>query len=248
MPNIRIDDRRFLMVPGDIDSTIAFAIESWLEIAQQAIDFHGFFSVALSGGSTPKPIFQGLSTKNKSIDWEKVFLFWSDERNVPPTDERSNYHMAMHLAGLERLPIPREHIFRMNAEDDLKINAELYELLILSKLGSDPFDLIMLGLGEDGHTASLFPNSEALKEEKRLVVENYVSQKDEWRMTFTYPCIHHSYNIVAYAFGSGKAQILKNVLSSDATEYPAHKVGTASNPALWIADSDAASLDLFRNC
>ncbi|MCH9626465.1 MAG: 6-phosphogluconolactonase [Chlamydiales bacterium] len=239
---LKFDERRLLALPGEADETLAFAVENWLEIAAESIADHGFFAVALSGGSTPKKIFQALSEKPKVIDWKKVYLFWGDERSVVPTDSDSNYHMALEQGGLKKLPILKEHIFRMVAESDIEANAVAYEKIIQEKLGAHPFDLVMLGMGDDGHTASLFPHTEALHVEDRLVVANHVPQKETWRMSLTYPCINRARHIALYVMGSGKSEVLEKVLTSELNPelYPSQKIGTRSNPALWIVDLEAS--------
>lgn len=237
-----LDARRKIVVPGDLELTLAFATDHWIQIGNEAIQKHGFFAVALSGGSTPKKIFQRLATMEERLDWTKVFLFWSDERSVPPTHPDNNYRMAMEDGGLSQLPIPQNQIFRMVAEEDIEDNAKAYEDVILDKLGSHPLDLVMLGMGEDGHTASLFPHTLALKTTGRLIVPNFIPQKNAWRMTFTYECINRSLHICVYVTGAAKAELLDKVLTgpSNPSEYPSQMVGTETHPALWIIDSEAA--------
>lgn len=239
----KFDDRRDLIVPGDKEETLNFCVEHFIRLANSAINERGVFSVALSGGSTPKSIFQRLcNEKNvKRIPWEKVRLFWSDERSVAPDNSESNYKMAMD-AGFSRLPIKKENIFRMKAEKDIEIHAILYEDLINRK--AKIFDLVMLGMGDDGHTASLFPHTQGLEIEDRLVVANFVPKKETWRMSFTYPGIHNTRAIAIYVLGANKAEMVKRVLKSplNEKEYPIQKVGTKECKALWILDSDAAEL------
>ncbi len=155
--------------------------------------------------------------------------------------------MAMQ-AGLKNMHIPQEQIHRMQAEKDIEANALSYEKTIQSVLKGRPFDLVMLGMGEDGHTASLFPHSKALHETKRLVVANYLSNKDTWRMTFTFTCINQASHIALYVLGAGKKYILAEVLTSaDQFErLPSQHVGTPEHHALWIADESAASEILAR--
>jgi 6-phosphogluconolactonase len=236
-----LDARRKVAIPGDLEVTLAFAADLWIQIGNEAIKEHGYFAAALSGGSTPKKIFQKLSTMEDRLDWTKVFLFWSDERSVPPTHPDSNYRMAVEEGGLARLPIPKNQIFRMVAEEDIETNAKAYEDVILDKLGSHPFDMVMLGMGEDGHTASLFPHTQALKTTGRLVVPNFVPQKNAWRMTFTYECINRSLHICVYVTGASKAELLQKVLLGPSTplEYPSQLIGTENNPSLWIVDAEA---------
>ncbi|MCC5832594.1 MAG: 6-phosphogluconolactonase [Chlamydiales bacterium] len=239
---IVFDERRLIALPGGHDETIHFAVENWIETAIESIKDHDFFAVALSGGSTPKKIFQELAKRPDAIDWSKVYLFWGDERPVPVSHPESNYRMAIEEAGLEKLPIPKNQIYRMIAETDIEANAIGYEAIIQGKLGAHPFDLIMLGMGDDGHTASLFPHTRALNEKERLVVANHIPQKNTWRMTLTYACMNNARHICIYVLGAGKAEVLERVLTSkfNYEEYPSQNIGTKSNPALWIVDLDAS--------
>lgn len=233
------DSRRSLFVANDTKEAIAFATEHWIHSAKQAIQQRGKFAVALSGGSTPKAIYQALAHE-KDLDWSKIFLFWSDERATPPDHPDSNYKMAME--SFEKLPIPPNQIFRMHAEDHIEQNAKDYEEKIRHYLGKHLFDLVMLGVGEDGHTASLFPDTEALHIEERLVVPNYVAAHKTWRMTFTFSCINESAKIAFYALGSSKQTIIPKVLSAAIqSPYPASRIGTPEHPALWILDKAAAA-------
>lgn len=235
----RWDDRRDYIIPGDAGATINFAVEHWVHCAERAIQRKGKFAVALSGGSTPKAIYERL-VKEK-VDWEKVWLFWSDERAVPPDHPDSNYRMAME--SLSKVGVPANQIFRMKAEKDIENNALDYEEKIHHNLDKHLFDLVMLGVGEDGHTASLFPNTEALKEKNRLVVANHLSEKKSWRMTFTFGCINGSQNAVIYALSPSKHLIVPKVLNAAIeSPFPASRIGTPEHPALWILDSDAANV------
>jgi len=241
------DERRDIAHPGNQKETLAFSIEHFMNCAKEALKTHGHFAVALSGGSTPKAIFQALSKAPYSteIDWTKVLLFWGDERSVVPTDPDSNFRMAIE-AGFKNLGIPAEHMFRMEAEDNIEENARNYEMKIKQTLGARPFDLIMLGMGEDGHTASLFPGTKALDENERWVVANHVPQKDTWRMTMTYPIINKARNIVIYVLGKSKREMVQKVfLEKQAPPFPVSLIGTPSNKALWILDTDACG-DLHK--
>jgi 6-phosphogluconolactonase len=239
----RIDDRRVVIIPGDKDTTIKFCTEQFLETGRDAIAKRGLFAVALSGGQTPNEIFKELSKPQhrNELDWTKVLCFWSDERSVPPTDPESNYAMAME-SGLMELPLLSQHIFRMQAEISIEENALHYEELIRQWVPSASFDLIMLGIGEDGHTASLFPRTHGLHAKDRLVIANYIPQKHTWRMTFTYECIHAGKTICIYALGGKKAEIVLKTLTGvyDADNLPIQRIGTAHHQALWILDEDAA--------
>lgn len=244
----RFDERRDLVVPGDYTQTLAFSVDHFLKIAKSAIQKHGCFFVALSGGSTPKAIFERLSSSSHAQEpiWSKVFLFWSDERATPPTDPESNYKMAMD-AGFSKLPIPPAQIFRMHAETEIEKNALEYEKTIQKTLNGRSFDLMMLGMGEDGHTASLFPHTRGLHEQKRWVIANEIPQKKCWRMTLTFPCINQSENIAIYVLGASKRYMAAKVLLSpdQFEELPVQKVGTKEHKALWILD-EAAAADILR--
>lgn len=232
------------MIPGDAAKTIAFCAEQWIAIAQEAISKNNIFTVALSGGSTPKAIYEKLSSPeyNKRISWDKVLLFWSDERCVPPDDPDSNFHMAIN-AGFAKLPIPPANIFRMPADsNDIERGAKQYEDLILDVVPKAEFDLVMLGMGEDGHTASLFPKTHGLHSADRLVIANYIPQKNTWRMTLTFKCINAARHIDIYIIGKNKAAMVKHVLTSpyQPDEIPIQRVGTPASKALWIVDQGAA--------
>lgn len=238
------DARRHLAIPGDAQATLTFSLHHFIALCQAAIAKHGAFYVALSGGSTPKTLFEHLSHPpyNNQIEWAKVHLFWSDERSVSLDHPDSNYHMAME-AGLKNMPIPAEQIHPMRADKEIEKSAMDYEQTIRRVLGNRPFDLIMLGMGDDGHTASLFPHTEALHAQGKLVIANYVPQKNTWRMTMTYECINSAEQCAIYVIGASKKQMLAKVLRSpdQFEDLPVQKVGTAAHPALWIADDAAAS-------
>lgn len=231
------DDRRNIASIGNKEETIQYCIDQFIEIADSNIKDHGYFAVALSGGSTPKSIYEGLASpeNSKRVDWSKVLLFWSDERSVPPTDADSNYHMAMQ-AGFSKLPLKPENIFRMKAENEIEKHAQEYEHLIKTKIPLQVFDAVLLGMGEDGHTASLFPHTKGLKIEDRLAIGNFVPQKNTWRMTLTYPCINSAKNILIYVLGKDKEEMVKRVLSGpyEPDLLPIQRVGTSKNKALWI--------------
>lgn len=238
------DERRDILVPGDRAETIHFCLKHIIAVYQKSVAAHGNFSFVLAGGSTPKELYHLLcaSPYKEQIDWTKVMLFWGDERSVPPTDPNSNYHMAMQ-AGFQTLPIPKAHIFRMRAEENIELNALTYEKKIQEALKGRGFDFILLGMGEDGHTASLFPHTKALKAKDRLVVANHVPQLNTWRMTLTYECINAASNSVIYILGASKKEIIAKVLSSPIQfeNYPIQAIGTKENKALWILDEDAAA-------
>ncbi len=243
----KIDHRRILEVPGNHNETMSYAVHQFIQIAKDAIDKKGKFFVALSGGSTPKEIYSHVTSEKlrRFIDWKKVYLFWSDERAVPPTDPDSNYKMSMD-AGFKHVGIPANQIFRMEAESDIEQHASMYQDCIESTLQGNSFDLILLGVGEDGHTASIFPATEALDQKNKWVVANWVPQKQSWRMTMTIPFINQAENVIVYAFGEKKKEIVKKILLGEKTPepLPSERVGISSHPALWLADEKAAELTL----
>lgn len=237
------DLRRRLAIPGDKEHTIEFSIAHFIAIANTSIAKEGFFSVALSGGQTPKAIFEGLTSQENrhQINWKKCYIFWSDERAVEPISKDSNYHMAME-AGFKDLGIPPEQVFRMVAESNIEENALIYESQIKKHLPNGQFDLVMLGMGDDGHTASLFPWTDGLHSNNHLVVANYIPDKQTWRMTLTYNCINTAKEITIYVIGENKAEMIKKVLCGpySPNELPVQGIGTPKHPATWILDRSAA--------
>src|SRR3990167_9359605 len=236
------DPRRKIFICNNESVMVDFAVNHFIACAKHAIKKYGSFFVALSGGSTPKLIYRKLSSDYRNaIDWKKVVLFWSDERSVGIDHPDSNYKMAID-SGLGNLSIPSHQIFRMEGEKNALHGAEEYEKLLYQKLGKRPFDLIMLGMGEDGHTASLFPDTTALGEKDRRVVANWVEKLQTWRITFTIPWINQAENTVLYVIGTKKKERLYDVLYDKSDSYPASKIGTLMHPALWIVDKEASEL------
>lgn len=243
-----LDLRRDIAVPGDHGATISYCVEHWIRIANESIKSRGAFYVALSGGSTPKVIFQALANNQERVDWEKVYLFWSDERCVAPDNPESNYKMAMDN-GLSRIPIPKSQIFRMKGEVHPEESALEYDEVIHKNIPNQVFDLVMLGMGDDGHTASLFPKTHGLHTLKRDAIANYIPQKDCWRLTLTFDSINKARNIVIYVLGESKAEMVKSILfgAENINLLPSQKIGTPSNHALWILDEAAAKYIPFMN-
>jgi 6-phosphogluconolactonase len=239
-----LDDRREILVVNSDDGGAIFAAIRFEALARQSIANQGFFTVALSGGSTPKKLYEQLLLPNRAykINWSKVKIFWSDERVVPPDHPDSNYGMAMHYFSKE--PLDEAVKFRMPVDEkDLNKAALHYENKIKKECFDGRFDLVLLGMGEDGHTASLFPHTKALKITDRLVAPNYVPQKNTWRMTFTYPCINDSRKVIIMAYGKAKGEVLRKVFAADAKpeDYPTAKIGKGDAPALFIIDEAAAN-------
>lgn len=240
------NDRTKVAIASEQIEAIEYAVDHFIQVAKEAILARGSFHVALSGGSTPKAIFERLTPQ--MLDWSKVHLYWGDERAVDPKDPESNYKMAMD-AGFGKLPIPAEQVHRMVAEDDIDKNAHAYQTLLKENLPGGKFDLVMLGMGDDGHTASLFPETHALTDTNEWVAANFIPQKNCWRMTLTYPVINKARAIVVYVLGKGKAPMLKLVLDGpyQPTELPIQGIGSPEHKPLWILDKAAASQLLNGN-
>ena len=222
------------------------AAEKFCVLGSSAIRERGKFAVALSGGSTPRGLHQELVTYFASrLDWSKVFFFWGDERHVPPDSSDSNYRMANETL-LSKLPIPPENIFRVPSElPDARQAAAKYEQTLQQffHLNSDSFprfDFILLGMGPDGHTASLFPGTAALQERDRLVVANWVEKLNTFRITFTYPVLNDATCVMFLVNGDEKAEMVRRALKDPAANLPCQKVRPDDGELLWYLDKGAA--------
>ncbi len=218
------------------------AAETFVEEAAKSIREKGGFTVALAGGSTPKALYELLATEYRdALEWEEIHAFFGDERIVPPDHEDSNYRMAQH-ALLSQVPVGS--VRRMRGELDPREAAALYEQELRTFFGGPPrFDLVLLGIGEDGHTASLFPNTPALDVTDRFVVENPVEKLGTVRLTLTLPAINAAKRLVFLVAGEGKAGALEKVLEGDTNphDYPA-KLVWQEDEATWMVDRAAARL------
>ncbi len=215
-----------------------------VEISRAAVEQSGLFAFALSGGTTPESFYRLLAQDfwKKRFPWHDTVFFWSDERAVRPDDPQSNYRMAMDTM-LCSAPVSATHIVRMRGEEpDLEKAAVDYETEVTSVLGNRhlKFDLVLLGMGEDGHTASLFPGSPALTERERLVVANRVESSGEGRLTFTFPLINRARSVYLLVTGERKAQIIKQVFSGRGN-FPVQKVRPGDGQLTWWMDRAAAS-------
>jgi 6-phosphogluconolactonase len=247
-----------------------FAANEFVNLSRSAIEERGIFSVALSGGSTPKKLFTLLASDKfrAQINWQKTYIFFGDERAVPPDDEESNYRMANETL-LSKVDIPAENIHRFQTESyskkdfiehtdgggfgrfqaETKVVAEIAAKMSRRitnifhlEAGELPrFDLIFLGMGGDGHTASLFPDSDALKEKEKIVTENYVEKFDSFRLTFTFPTINNARNVIFLIAGEDKAEVLKKVLESEQTKYPSQMIQPTDGNLLFLLDEKAAA-------
>ncbi|ANH78992.1 6-phosphogluconolactonase [Candidatus Chlamydia sanziniae] len=242
---VNFNDNNKLLLIKQSDFFVDLASKDWIATANRAVKERGAFYVALSGGNTPLQIYRNIvENKDKLIDPSKFFLFWGDERQAPVTSAANNYSQAMSI--LYELAVPSTQVFRMDTQDPN--GAEEYQKLIESVVPESSFDMIMLGLGEDGHTLSLFPYTAALEEENRLVVFNDVPQLATNRMTLTLPCVHRSRHIVVYVQGVNKKQIVKAIFFSEGREekiYPIERIGGTKTPLFWILSPDTYDLKDF---
>jgi 6-phosphogluconolactonase len=234
-----------IFISTDIDALSRQATDLFVEAAEKAIASHGRFSVALSGGSTPKILYTLLGSPShiQKVDWEKTDIFWGDERCVPPTDEQSNYHIARQ-AILHKVPAS---LHRIRGEDAPEEAAHAYEDELrrafgLKMKGESPrFDLILLGMGEDGHTASLFHGDMALNERERFAVP--VTDMAVPRVTLTLPVLNHASAVMFLVAGEGKAGPLRHILEEgNSRGYPAGLVRPVGGGTVtWLVDRAAAS-------
>jgi 6-phosphogluconolactonase len=206
------------------------AAEHFVALAQK-----DSFTVALSGGSTPKVLYQVLAEEfREQVLWSKVQFFWSDERHVPPDHPDSNYRMA-HEALLSRVPVLESNVHRVRSENpSAQEAADEYEKIIVPRL-----DLILLGLGTDGHTASIFPGSEVLHETKRLIAAPWVEKLNAYRITMTLPLLNNGASVLFLVSGAEKAQIVKEILEGP-KQHPAQAVQPINGELIWMLDRDAA--------
>ncbi len=231
------------------------AAHFFVAACRQAISKQGKFTIALSGGSTPKRLYQLLATPefSRNIPWNKVFLFWSDERFVPYTDADSNYRMVKENL-LDHISIPEKNIFPVPVNYTAKKSAMAYEKKIdqFFKHKKIVFDWLLLGIGDDGHTASLFPGTAILKEKKRIVLEVWVEQKQTWRISFTLPLINKATQVVFLVSGKDKASVVADILNNKKLKpaLPAqlvkpgkarHKDKAGQGNISWILDEEAGA-------
>jgi 6-phosphogluconolactonase len=221
-------DLRRLTTPQDLFQAAA---EEVLRSAADAIAQRGRFTIALSGGSTPRNLYTLIAANaSPTLPWDKMFFFWGDERHVPPTDPESNYRMANETL-LSKVPVPPGNIFALR------------KFFALPPGEFPHFDLILLGMGPDGHTASLFPGTAALQEKSRLVVANWVEKLNTSRITFTLPVLNAARRVAFLVSGADKAGVLHEVLEGDAPgeKYPSKLVRPDKGKLIWFVDRAAAS-------
>jgi 6-phosphogluconolactonase len=252
-PNGRGTGKPFLNVGvqmhADLDELSRAAASELLRQARRAVQAKGLFSLALSGGSTPKSLYALLaedSSFRAEVPWDKTHFFWGDERHVPPEHPESNYRMAQE-ALLSKVPLPSENIHRINAGNpNAQRAAEEYEETLRAffrlRAGEFPrFDLVLLGMGPDGHTASLFPGTEALRERKRMVVANWVEKLHAHRITMTLPVFNRAAMVLFLVSGEEKAETLRRVLGDRRGKdpFPSQLIHPIHGKLLWLVDRGA---------
>jgi 6-phosphogluconolactonase len=221
-------------------------------LAREAIDARGRFDIALAGGSTPKRLYELLTQPQyiDRIDWSRVHLFWGDERCVPPDDPRSNYRMARDTL-IDCVPIPEDNIHRIRGEGDPQRAAETYEHELRGLFGRPEgppersFDQVLLGMGPDGHTASLFPGTPAVTETHRWVLAQHVKQPlPMWRITLTPVVLNTAADVTFLVSGASKAERLRQVLTNEPREQvlPAQLIRPKGGQLHWMADAAAGAL------
>ncbi|MBV9134702.1 MAG: 6-phosphogluconolactonase [Chloroflexi bacterium] len=217
-----------------------------VEAGQAAIDARGGFSIALSGGSTPRELHRRLASSPlvSQLDWSRVHVFFGDERCVPPEHPESNYRMASETL-LSHVPIPSAQVHRMRGELEPAAAATSYEEEMRTFFGDEPprLDVILLGMGDNGHTASLFPGLTAVHEQQRWVVAEYVGEVGMWRLTLTPPVLNLGREVLFLVAGSGKASMLRQVLEGPYApdERPAQVVRPSPGEVIWLVDAAAAA-------
>jgi 6-phosphogluconolactonase len=220
------------------------AADQVVGVAARAKATHGRFSVALSGGSTPADLYALLATEDfaRRIDWPHVHVFWGDERCVPPDHPQSNYRMAWDSL-LARVPLPADNIHRIRGEDDPKQAAAAYEEVLRQSLGGAGLDLVLLGMGDNGHTASLFPGLPGVTESVRWVVAQYVEVVSMWRVTLTPVVINAAHHVIFLVAGSEKADRLREVLEGPAQMevLPSQAIKPTRGELRWLVDAAAGA-------
>ena len=227
------------------ESLVDAAANRIAALAAEAIQGRGRFSIALAGGRTPLPVYERLarSPHAEAVDWHHVHVFWSDERCVPLGDSRSNARAATE-AWLDRVGIPEAQIHRIEGEQPPFEGADAYETALREFLGpGGALDLILLGMGDDGHTASLFPRHQALQETQRWILPVHVPAEPPWRITMTLPIIHRARHRLFMVTGASKAEALQHVITG--APLPAglasHGPRMKSGSSTWFVDRAAAS-------
>ena len=236
----------------NIDAIAKRAAQDFLQSATQAVSEKSSFTVALSGGSTPKALYSLLATDaalRSQLPWDKMYMYFGDERSVGPDHADSNFRMATETM-LSTVPIKPEQVFRIKGEyKDTEKAAQEYEQVLRTSFkiaeGQFPrFDLVFLGIGNEGHTASLFPGTQALLETKRLAVRNWVGKLYTNRITLTAPVINNAARVIFMVTGADKALALKGILEGpyEPDQLPAQLIQPPNGKLLWLVDTVAGGM------
>ncbi len=243
-----MSSQRLTFVFEDPERMAEFAVAKWRDISSEAIQLRGYFTVALSGGRTPVDFYRRLAGEGRTgLLWRKTHVFFADERFVPDTHKDSNFRMIKESL-LDSVRIPRKNIHFIQTDlPDAASAAERYESNIalffgLSRGAFPEFDLVMLGIGTDGHTASLFPGSDAVREKRRIALAVSAGKKKHERITLTLPVLNKARNVIFFLMGRHKAKVLRAVVKEMDSSLPASLVLPVSGRLLFLADSDAGSL------
>ena len=235
-----------ILIKPDLDDLSHYAAELFIKLAGEAIEERGSFSVSLSGGSTPRYLYSLLESPKyrHTIDWNRMEYFIGDERNVPPDAPESNYRMVTEIL-LDPLNVSSDRVLRWPTEiDDVEEVARRYEAGLRDRLGpGGRFDLVLLGLGADAHTASLFPRTDALKETGRAAVPSWVEGLNDYRFTITFPTINNAANVIVLVSGSDKSRSVAAVLEGEPMPdvLPAQQVRPVNGELYWLLDEGAAA-------
>jgi 6-phosphogluconolactonase len=239
-----------VMVFPDLDAAAAAAAERFADVCDRATAARGACGIALSGGDTPKPLFARLAgpSYRGRIPWDRLQVFWGDERCVPPDDPRSNFKLANDLL-LSSVPVPASQIHRMPGDTaDHAAAAAGYADMLRAHLphtadGWPRFDFVLLGLGANAHTASLFPHTPAVHERERAVVAQFVDEVGMWRMTLTVPVLRRAAETVFLVSGASKADAVRAALEGpqDGDAVPASLIRPIDGRVAWMLDAPAAS-------
>jgi len=249
----KIGGKSDVHISANAEELARFAAEQFVRLAIEAQRERGLFTVALAGGSTPKTLYVLLASEQESyraqLDFGMIHFFWGDERHVPPDHPDSNYRMASE-AMLSKVPVPLENVHRIksemaDAEEAARDYEQVLEKFFKLENGQLPrFDLVVLGMGSDGHTASIFPDSDVINEKRRLVVAPWVEKLRSYRITLTPPVLNKAASTIVLVSGAKKAEILHKVLEGEYRPefFPAQLISPSEGGLLWLADREAAQL------
>ena len=237
-----------LEIYKDVDDLINDLAKAICNVAEEAISQRGRFNFVLSGGSSPRKLYKLLASKTyrNKIDWKKTYFFFGDERFVPENDSQRNSIMAKEVL-FDRLKISKSHIFNVDTTGSPEEAAQIYADSIASHFQNEPveFDFILLGLGDNAHTASLFPNTSVLEETEATIKSVFVKEVDMYRITMTAPLINQARHIAFLVFGNDKAEAVYQVLhgtEGSSQQYPARLINSNEKKVQWFLDTEAVSL------